>query len=111
MNDRKKELEQELEAIQNEIEDSLSEIRNDIHSWTDPRYWIHRYPLHTVGTSLVVGLLLSQAIGRSKKSSEGPGLSSLFFTEIKKFASRSAANYVVKIIEENVERTRRAKNT
>ncbi|MEX0772485.1 MAG: hypothetical protein WEB89_03535 [Balneolales bacterium] len=110
MNDRKKELEQELEAIQKEIEESLTEIRDDINSWTDAKYWVHRYPFQTVGASLLLGFLISQVTGRKKKSFAGGSLTTLFFNEVKKYASRSAANYIVKIVEENLERKRKVKD-
>lgn len=112
MNDRKKELERELEAIQKEIEDSLTEIRDDIHSWTNVKYWVYRYPFQTVGTSLVLGLLLSQAIGgkTKKKEKSDTSLSTIFFNEFKRYASRSAASLIVKLVEENLERKRVVKD-
>ncbi|MEX0684906.1 MAG: hypothetical protein WD267_13370 [Balneolales bacterium] len=110
MTDRKKELEKELDDIQKEIEVSLNDISNDIHRWTDARYWVHRYPLQMAGASLAIGFLLSTMIGGKRKSSNGGrgGLTTLFVSELGRYASRSAAKYMVKLIEENVERTRRA---
>lgn len=110
MIDRKKELERELEAIQKEIEESLSEIKNNLDSWTDARYWVHRYPVHAVGASLFIGFLLSQITGRKKKTSEEPGVSDIFFKELRKSASRSAANLLIKLVEDNLERKRREKD-
>lgn len=109
MTDRKKELEKELSDIQKEIEESLSDISSDIHRWTDARYWIHRYPLQIAGISVAIGFLIARSTTKKNKAPKGGSLTGIFFSELGRYASRSAANYAVKLLEENVERTRRTK--
>ena len=112
MIDRRKELEQELENIQGEIEKTLSEIRDDITGWTDIKYWIHRYPFQLIGGSMLLGLILSGLTGRKAKrntsgSDSGDKFAGLLFSELRKLASKRAAKMIVELIEDNLEKKKK----
>lgn len=67
---KKKELEQELVRIQGDIDKSLVEVKEGVSSNMDPKKIIRKHPLPIVGASVIIGFLLG------KKRKDSPGISS-----------------------------------
>ncbi|MDZ7682065.1 MAG: hypothetical protein U5J63_10240 [Fodinibius sp.] len=64
---KKQELEEELQQIQGELDNSINGVRDEVSSNLDPKTLIRKYPLAAVGTSALVGFLLGHN-GRGKSS-------------------------------------------
>jgi ElaB/YqjD/DUF883 family membrane-anchored ribosome-binding protein len=98
----KKELQEEIDKIENLLDGSLGKVKNDISS-LDPRKIVRKNPLPSVGIAVVAGLLL--AISTSSKKEEGPvskgeDLGSAFWSEIKRVAVRQIVSRTSAYIEQ-----------
>ncbi|MEQ8525381.1 hypothetical protein [Gracilimonas sp.] len=62
---KKKELEQELANIQNGLDKSIDEVKEEVSTSIAPKNLIKKYPLPIVGASIVIGFLL----GSNRKNS------------------------------------------
>lgn len=109
---RKRQLEKELEEIQNVLDDSIIQVRSDLGSHLDPRKLIKKFPLPAVGASILLGFLAGH---KRSKSSSGSGsgrgeVSGALISEIKKLVTRKAltlgAEYLENIINEKKSRHR-----
>lgn len=70
---RKKQLEQEIVALRSGLEHSIEDVKetvqNNVREYSRPETWVKKYPLATVGVSLVAGLLIGRAIsGKARKA-------------------------------------------
>lgn len=104
LKEKKKELQAELRKIQDELDDSLDEVREDVTHSLRPTEIIKKYPLPSVGISLLVGFLVSHnrsSSGRSAGSNDG--VISLLISELKKIATKKALNIATEYIEEFIE--------
>jgi len=93
---KKKKLEAELERIEQELDTSVDEMRTDLTDQLHPRNLIERYPLHALGSSVLLGLLLGYK-GRSNNNHNGSGGRSLFsmvWREFKSTATRRAVRTI-----------------
>ncbi len=94
---RKKELKKELSDIENDLGSAFSDLQNDIKEKANIWYWIKKYPVSALTTSLLIGLLA----GKRKSNPSGSGaFSGEVVNEIKKVAMRKAIQAVVRQIEE-----------
>lgn len=104
---RKKELQDELKRIQNELDHSIDEVRVDVSSRLDPKTLIKKYPLSSVGVSLLLGFLAGKGSGKGESStlprSEENKLGSMIWDEFKSSATKKAIrvlfNYIDDILE------------
>lgn len=106
---RKKELQDELKRIQKELDHSIDEVRVDVSSKLDPKTLIKKYPLSSVGVSLLLGFLAGKGSGRGESSSrprsrsDGNKLGSMIWDELKSSATKKAIrvlfNYIDDILE------------
>ncbi len=114
---RKIALKQEMEQIQSEIESSLNEVRNSVADKTRLRYWVEKYPLHLLGSTLIAGFVLARkGGGKGGGSSNGnaPDVSvetessrnsflSLFMDELKKLVTQRAVRALMQRIEDAID--------
>ena len=70
---KKEELKANLNRIQNDLDNSLVEVKEDVVQSLSPKEIVKKYPLHIVGVSIVCGFLIGSK--KSKKTS-GPSSSS-----------------------------------
>lgn len=81
---RRAELQLELEQIENSIGDNIDDIKEGIQEKTDPKHWIRKYPLASLGVAVGVGLLLGAGKGEGNtRGGRGPAVSALL-GELKK---------------------------
>ena len=105
---KKQELEEELNHIQGELDNSIDEVRDEVSSNLDPKTLIRKYPLTTVGASALVGFLLGHS-GRSrssKKSSSGE-FSGALLAELKRLATKKAVSFATDYVEEVLDKKAR----
>jgi ElaB/YqjD/DUF883 family membrane-anchored ribosome-binding protein len=98
----KKELQEEIDKIENLLDGSLEKVKTDISSF-DPRKIVRKNPLPSVGIAVVAGLLLG--ISTSSKKGEksprkGEDLGSAFWHEIKRVAVRQIVSRTSAYIEQ-----------
>jgi len=105
---KKKELKAELYNIQDELDTSVTKIRNDVSKKLDPKSVIQDYPLPVVGGAVIVGFLL----GHSKKQrtdSPAPkadtrgGVSATLINELKRLATKKAINFATDFVEKKLD--------
>lgn len=102
---KKKELEANLEKIQDGIEDNLVNVRSDVTQSINPTEVIRKYPLPSVATAMVVGFLLT-TIGRSssnkKKTSTKAVVADSLTNSLKKRISKKAVDIALDYIEDKI---------
>lgn len=104
----KKELQEEIDKIENLMDGSLEKVKTDISS-LDPRKYVRKNPLPAVGIAVVAGFLVAKSISSSSKkgeksASKDENLSSAFWHEIKRIALRQVVSrtgdYIEKFLDE-----------
>lgn len=104
---KKKELEQELANIQNGLDKSIDEVKDEVSASIAPKNLIKKYPLPIVGASIVVGFLLGSKRKSSSHSSSktynGRGQSdSAISKEIKRIIAKKGLSLVLDYIDNKV---------
>lgn len=106
LKEKKKALEAELSSIQNELDDSLDNIKSDVASSLDPLEYVRRHPLPVVGISVLIGFLAGKESGNEASSesstSNAPGdkLSSTLWYEVKRLITRKGISFASDYIED-----------
>lgn len=88
LEEKKKELEQELQNIHHELDDSLDKVRSDVSSQLAPTQFIKRHPLPIVGLSVLTGFLLGNKKSGKSSGSSDSGLSTVLISEIKRLVTK-----------------------
>lgn len=103
--DRKKAIEEELRSLESSFEENISQLQSDVTDRTKPVYWIKKYPLPIVGVAALIGFL---AGSRNKAGSmAGPTVLAAVLAALKTVAARKIVEHVVKIIEGEVENSKK----
>ena len=99
---KKKELEANLERLQSGLEVNLEHVKTDVTKKVNPSEVIREYPLPAVGTSIIVGLLLTRF--RRKKSKKKESKKNLIVeslsTSLKRRLTKKATDLLLDYIEE-----------
>lgn len=104
---KKQKLEDELHKIEATLDNSLDRVRSQVNSNLDPKTFIRKYPLPIAGASALLGFLLGYKRKSSSKktsSSSSNGIGSLFFSELKRIATKKAVSFATDYVEEMLER-------
>lgn len=118
LEERKKRIEAELEQLQDDLDDSVDNVKNEIVSKTNPVYWIREYPLESVAFSAAVGFLISFKSGKfhsatnstsgdsssSYSTSSGGGIKDAILKEIKKKAMKIAIDKITELLDEQLKK-------
>ncbi len=86
---RKMELEVELAALQDELDYSVDQVKDDVSTSLDPKEYIKRHPLPVLAGAVALGFL----IGKGSHDDENELLSTLWY-EIKRMAVRKGIGMV-----------------
>jgi len=94
-----------LNNIQDELDDSLDNIKSDVSSSLDPLEYVRRHPLPVVGISVLIGFVIGKDGSEkqtSSSTSNAPGdkLSSTLWYEIKRLITRKGISYASDYIED-----------
>lgn len=105
---RKKNLEDDLELLEGNIENRISGVRKKVLGTLQPIKVIKRNPIKSVGTSILIGFAIG-ILGDGESSDEDEvsnphkeKLTNLLFKEIKRVAARKAASYLSEFIDERM---------
>lgn len=110
---RKKKLEDDLELLEWDFENRLTNVREKVLGKIDPISIIKKNPFKAVGTSVLVGIAIGM-MGKEEFSEEGESsrqvhkekLFNLLFNEVKRVAARKAATYLSDLIDEQISKKR-----
>jgi hydroxyethylthiazole kinase-like sugar kinase family protein len=96
----KKELQDEIDKIENLLGNSVGKVKSDISSF-DPRRYVRKNPLAAMGIAVAAGFLVaaSTASKKKKKAAEVENLTSALVQEIKRVAVRQVAARAGRYIE------------
>jgi ElaB/YqjD/DUF883 family membrane-anchored ribosome-binding protein len=103
---RKNQIEAELNQIQNDLDNSVTRMKDSILENVIPTDRIRKKPFKSVGIAIIAGFVLGLKRVRKRKSSGNdgqahyePGVTHLMFDEIKRMAAQKAAGAVMDIID------------
>lgn len=100
---KKRELEEELGNIQNELDDSIDKVRHDVSEKLDPKSFIKKHPLPVVGGAALLGFLIGHSDDRrpskSSSSSADGGLTGTLIYELKRLATKKALSFATDFME------------
>ncbi|MCC5933390.1 MAG: hypothetical protein LAT75_11540 [Candidatus Cyclonatronum sp.] len=122
--DKKKELEAELKALEERLGTAFSRVKDDVEGQVErtrnsvsPAWWVRRYPGYVLAAAVVAGFLIAPRRQRTarrynKEASpertqtvmHAPGTADLITGEIKRLLMRKATNFLVDKIEETIDR-------
>lgn len=112
---RKKQLEQEIQGLQDEMAGTVGGVRQNFDEKRDPKYWIKKYPLTTAVGSVIAGVLVGSVLrsgggsaSENKAPEPSPALSagSSMANELKKMLFKKAGEWAASYFEEQVEKWR-----
>jgi hypothetical protein len=97
---RRAQLKQELESIEQGLEDNIDDIKESLQQKTDPRHWIRKYPMAALGIAVGVGILVGSSGGGKKSGNiaapQGPSL----FGELKRMLLNKGIAFAVSSAED-----------
>ncbi len=103
---RKNQIEAELNQIQNDLDNSVTRMKDSLLENIIPTDRIRKKPFKSVGLAALAGFILGLKKIRKKKSVNPdrnieyePGVTHLMFDEIKRMAAQKAAGVVMDIID------------
>lgn len=90
---KKEELKANLNRIQNDLDNSLVEVKEDVVQSLSPKEIVKKYPLHVVGASIIVGFLIGSKgfknSPRTSSSSSNPIIDSIGRSIKKRLAQKA----------------------
>lgn len=87
---RKLELEAELVAIQDELDDSVDQVKKDVSTKLDPIEYVKRHPLPVLAGSVLIGYL----VGKDNNDDHENELLSTLWYEIKRMGVRKGIGMI-----------------
>lgn len=103
---RKNKIEAELNQIQNNLDNSVTRVRDSVLHSVLPADKIRKKPFKSVGLAVLIGFAVGLPKFRGKKSSKdgagsnrGLGVTNLMVDEIKRLAAQKAAGYIMEMID------------
>jgi ElaB/YqjD/DUF883 family membrane-anchored ribosome-binding protein len=97
---RREQLKAELAKIEQDLEGNIDEIKSGIQQKTNPKHWIRKHPIASVGIAVAIGMLIGSS-RKAKSTSGGGSLSSnSFASELKRVALSRGINAAVAGLEQ-----------
>lgn len=105
---RKQALELEISRLQTDIESSIESVKEEVSNSLDPREIIKKYPLRSLGASLIIGMMLSRS---GKKNNEhGTGMGSMLSLELKRMLTQRGVSLLANYIDNKITSKRENKD-
>jgi hypothetical protein len=108
---KKKELEQNLLRLQQDLEHNFSEVKGDVGKSVNPTKYVRKYPLPVIGTAVAIGFVMGIS-GRGKTRTKSPIKSSIaegIGSSLKKRLSQKAVDMALDYLENRFSGTRNNK--
>lgn len=102
---KKLELEADLNKLHHELDDSIDRVRTEVRSQLDPKRVIRDYPLISVGTAVLAGFLLGhkwrhdKPHKKKKKRRRGDTITDTVVDGLKGIAAKKAMGMAVNFVE------------
>lgn len=111
---RREALKKELEELQDQIEESVGQLKGDVKSRVDVTYWIDKYPFGVAGLSVVAGFLLGMkwhSNGREETTPVSARKDHYLLSELKRAVTRKAIQRVIDLLDEKVDQLQKKDHT
>lgn len=92
---RKAALNAEIQQMEQSVQESFIDVKDDLAGRVSPTWWIRTYPLHAVGIALAFGYFAARG-GRGRG---GATFAANLMSELKAVAARKAVNAFVQTID------------
>lgn len=92
---RKAALQAEIDAMEQSVQESFTDVKEDLAGRVSPTWWIRQYPLQAVGVALAFGFFAARG-GRGRSSAS---FAANVFSELKAVAARKAVSALVQTID------------
>jgi ElaB/YqjD/DUF883 family membrane-anchored ribosome-binding protein len=103
---RKNRIEAELNQIQNNLDNSVTRVRDSVLHSVLPADKIRKKPFKSVGIAVLIGFVIGLPKLKGKKKSKegggsthGLGVTSLMADEIKRLAAQKVAGYIMDMVD------------
>jgi hypothetical protein len=97
---RRAQLKQELESIEQGLEDNIDDIKESLQQKTDPRHWIRKYPMAALGIAVGVGILVGSSGGGKKSGNNAAPQGPSLFGELKRMLLNKGIAFAVSSAED-----------
>lgn len=105
---KKIKLQEELSRIQNDLDTSLDEVRDDVATSLEPKNIIRKYPLQAVGASILVGFLAGKK-RKPRTSGSGTGskkvtgvVGAIIANELKNALTKKGIHFLLDYIDDKI---------
>ena len=103
---RKNRIEAELNQIQNNLDNSVTRVRDSVLHSVIPADKIRKKPFKSIGIAVLIGFVVGLPKFRGNKkrkdgagSNHGLGVTNLMVDEIKRLAAQKAAGYIMDMVD------------
>lgn len=102
---KKQELEKELARLQQGLDKSFDEVKEDVSTTLDPKAIIRRHPLKALGASVALGFLFgsSSSKGRSGSGDHSTGMGHVIGYELKKALMKRGVGILLDFLDDKVD--------
>ena len=100
LEERKQALELEITRLQTDIDSSIESVKDEISQNLDPREIIKKYPLRSLGISLIVGVMLAR-LGKNNKAI-GTGATSMLGFELKRMLTQKGVSLLADYVDNKI---------
>jgi|GEM_PF-2244448 len=111
---RREALKKELEELQDQIEESVGQLKGDVKSRVDITYWIDKHPFGVAGLSIVAGFLLGMkwhSNGREVATPVSARKDHYLLSELKRAVTKKAIQRVIDLLDEKVDQLQKKDHT
>ena len=109
---RREALQRELEELQDQIEESVGQLKGDVKTRLDISYWIEKHPLGVAGLSVVAGFLLGMKWHSDEyETSASARKDHYLLSELKRAVTRKAIQRVIDLLDEKVDQLQKKDHT
>ena len=106
LEERKANLEAELDKIQREIGGSWEEIKRQLKARSHPKNWLNKYPIASVGVAFLAGMWLARDRSRKPVEVDPDSIRRLLFNELKHVAVQRFARAAMHRAEDAIDQWR-----
>ncbi len=105
---RKKELELEIKRLQEDVDVSIGNLKDGISDIISPRELIRRFPLKSLGLSMLVGFILVDG-GKKKNMDNRNGMKAMLGFEMKRIVTQKLIGLLTELIENTTQSNQQKK--
>jgi len=108
LEERKQALELEINRLQTDIDSSIESVKDEVAQNLDPREIIKKYPLRSLGVSLIVGMMFARS--GKKNNVYGTGMGSMLSLELKRMITQRGVSLLGDFVDNKISSKRENKD-